>query len=63
MNRPGHARALCNELRRLWLEADENQREQIAAEISGLTDRGAWLSLSERATQDLAESASEGGAA
>lgn len=53
MNRAEHARALCNELRRLWLEAAENDREVISAEISGLTQRPAFASLTERVLAEM----------
>jgi len=49
MNRANQARALCNELRKLWLEAHGNEREVVAREIAGLTNRGAWSSLTELA--------------
>lgn len=53
MDRTDQARTYCAALRRLWLAADEREREQISAEISALTDRGAWLSMTERVLTEM----------
>lgn len=47
------ARIHCDALRRLWLNGTERDREQISVEIAALTNRGAWLSLSERVSHEL----------
>ena len=56
MTRVDKARALCAELKRVyWCDADENERELIAAEIAGLTTRPA-TSLSERVLEEMRDS-------
>jgi hypothetical protein len=47
------ARQHCNALRKLWIEAPEREREAISAEIAGLTQRGAFESLSDRVLDEL----------
>ena len=53
MNRIDKARRLCNELRQTWIEAEEREREAISAEISALTQRGAFESLSDRVLSEM----------
>ncbi len=54
------ARAHCNALRCLWLEASENDRDVISAEIALLTQRGTYASLTEMAQRAFDEDKSDG---
>lgn len=53
MTRADQARAHCTELRKLWLAGDEQERETISAEISALTQRPAFSSLSDRVLAEM----------
>ncbi len=53
MSHSAQARKLCNELRRLWLEGSESDREAVSSEIAALTQRPAFSSLSERVLAEM----------